>query len=171
MASATQAKVFRWALALSHYNLHIKHISGATNKVADLLSRLVAASPDEGEPEEYLVPPMPTLSDFQAGEAEIPAEEKKWLHAGRIREAVIFYHHSGRFGGHQGINRTAARLRASVWWLDHRRVLQTPVALVVLCDSRPLLPFPRHKSFRYEANTSTSFDHPTDALDPDLRSP
>eukprot|EP00922_Rhytidocystis_sp_ex-Travisia-forbesii_P001396 GHVS01001926.1.p1 GENE.GHVS01001926.1~~GHVS01001926.1.p1 ORF type:complete len:227 (-),score=19.06 GHVS01001926.1:927-1607(-) len=155
MASATQVKVFRWAMALSPYNLHIKHISGASNKVADLLSRLVTFPADEEEEENFLVPKrtqkndkivwlereeervflprMPTLEEFEAMEEEIQPEDIRWIYKGqgqlwyhtrthklyvppRIREALIFFHHSGKFGGHQGINRTAARLRNCVRW-------------------------------------------------------
>eukprot|EP00922_Rhytidocystis_sp_ex-Travisia-forbesii_P049838 GHVS01074154.1.p2 GENE.GHVS01074154.1~~GHVS01074154.1.p2 ORF type:complete len:118 (-),score=13.96 GHVS01074154.1:703-1056(-) len=56
----------------------IRHISGPTNKVADLLSRLIDTSHDDDEPEEFLLPPMPTLQEFEADGNDIPEAEKKW---------------------------------------------------------------------------------------------
>eukprot|EP00922_Rhytidocystis_sp_ex-Travisia-forbesii_P031505 GHVS01046625.1.p1 GENE.GHVS01046625.1~~GHVS01046625.1.p1 ORF type:complete len:127 (-),score=12.97 GHVS01046625.1:174-554(-) len=73
------------------------------------LSRLVATSSDEEEEEHFLTPSMRTLQDFEVREDDIPA---------RKREAPMFVHHTGRLGGHQGINRTVARLRTTVRWLD-----------------------------------------------------
>eukprot|EP00922_Rhytidocystis_sp_ex-Travisia-forbesii_P022833 GHVS01033456.1.p2 GENE.GHVS01033456.1~~GHVS01033456.1.p2 ORF type:complete len:152 (-),score=8.94 GHVS01033456.1:342-797(-) len=61
------------------------------------------------------IPTIPTPEDLQIPAGEIPS---------RCRESILFWYHSGKFGGHLGINRTLLKLKSSVcgelWRLRYR---------------------------------------------------
>eukprot|EP00922_Rhytidocystis_sp_ex-Travisia-forbesii_P059473 GHVS01088196.1.p1 GENE.GHVS01088196.1~~GHVS01088196.1.p1 ORF type:complete len:125 (-),score=10.15 GHVS01088196.1:26-400(-) len=120
MNASQDAKVFRWSLYLGQFDIDIEHIPGAQNKLADLLSRQPR---DPAEEIRIFIPSTPTMEDFQVEGDAIPT---------RVREALLFHFHSGKAGGHQGINRTvggcAACSRNSPPNLRYlRRALESPL--------------------------------------------
>lgn len=83
------------------------------------------------------VPKVPKVEDLLKALEEHPvaSEETKWLYKGNdglyyhvhthklyvpgcFRRSFIFWHHSGRYGGHSGMTRTLQRLKTKVWWLN-----------------------------------------------------
>eukprot|EP00922_Rhytidocystis_sp_ex-Travisia-forbesii_P048583 GHVS01072344.1.p1 GENE.GHVS01072344.1~~GHVS01072344.1.p1 ORF type:complete len:101 (-),score=10.87 GHVS01072344.1:48-350(-) len=97
MNASHDAKVFRWSLYLGQFDLHIEHIPGTSNKLADLLSRApthaeeveeallreeelvpgvypvrVTIPRDPREEIQVFIPAPPVLEDFIVEESTIP---------------------------------------------------------------------------------------------------
>eukprot|EP00922_Rhytidocystis_sp_ex-Travisia-forbesii_P039822 GHVS01059252.1.p1 GENE.GHVS01059252.1~~GHVS01059252.1.p1 ORF type:complete len:500 (+),score=43.61 GHVS01059252.1:463-1962(+) len=161
MKDATDAKVFRWSLYLQQFDL--SRAAEDPEASPETWGYLLPPDPRERKEEELalpaeprritrvMIPDPPRLQDLQAAEADVPAEEKKWLvkapegtwHHSQThrlwvppawREFVLHKYHAGRFGGHHGINRTRNKLKSSVWWLRLDKDVADYVGRCVACQ-------------------------------------
>ena len=85
-------------------------------------------------------------------EAEMPPGTLDWYDGiayGRIarriyipapyRERLLLWFHASRYGGHQGVTRTANRMRRFVWWPKLQASVQDFIASCPICNSlKPL---------------------------------
>ena len=76
---------------------------------------------------------VPRPEDFREAYKSVPETEKRDLYEGadgfyysvkssklfvpqELREAMLFWFHTSRYGGHSGVNRTLRRMKQFVWW-------------------------------------------------------
>ena len=161
LVETQQPKLRRWALRLLEFRPIIKHISGDTNAFADWLSRSLPYE-DDWIPGQVFVPDLfHTIHELEADfslpttqemyqeaikdQGELPvnslifkdetaygAKSKRIYIPRAFRHQVLLWFHASRFGGHQGVTRTANRLKRFVWWphqqLDvHDFILSCPI--------------------------------------------
>ncbi|MGH2624565.1 MAG: RNase H-like domain-containing protein, partial [Sphingobacterium sp.] len=157
-------KIFRWAVRLSEFSPWVKHIAGENNNVADWLSRSMPAMDSELEPDYAFVPfvqhlvheaadsftlptPQQMQADAKAEEVDLPPGTLDWYDGiaygrrtkklfipSKYRMQLVMWFHASRYGGHQGVTRTANRLRKLVFWPNLQRDVQQFVGSCPICN-------------------------------------
>ena len=148
MQNSTNAKVIRWAIALSTYRFEVEHIPGRTNLIADFLSRYWQAphiksteasevaiiqteSTDEGIPEEPELQPANALNHIDLELLDIKASNG--FTAARKIEIIQNVHNS--FSGHHGIGTTLKILKSNNYKWDHiRHDVQSYIRACGICQ-------------------------------------
>ena len=164
MWKSTTGKVQRWALHLQQFAFDTIHLSGKINYMADYLSRCIPDAADDELLDEIACPSYwAGLSQHRAltveeikeamkeenTEEEIlknitKGEDELYYHArsGKLYlpqalvHDVIHLFHTGPFGGHAGINRTARRINKFFWWPKLHRTVSEYVRSCLLCQRR-----------------------------------
>lgn len=118
---------------------------------------------DNSRPDHLICPRIPRPEDFKRAYQTLSEEEKRDLHEGQdgffysvkcgklyipqeLREEILFWFHTSRYGGHSGINRTLRRMRQFVWWRGMHQSVGDYVANCLPCKRhRPPV---QQKTFR-----------------------
>lgn len=168
LQACDKGKIQRWALRLQEYDLDIQHMSGEENFCADWLSRSAGEDPSPELPAETLTPlclavlaerpvlHLPTNEEFKRLAKEEPpamqalfewrnglpwsARYQKVFVPTPLRQQLIFWFHSSRYGGHQGVRRTCRRLQRQFWWPKMSNDVAAYVAACPLCHASKSFP-------------------------------
>jgi len=146
VADSGNPKLQRWRMLLMQYDITIKHIPGATNQVADALSRLGHEAVEhaevkaDAETEVYALDLDETfVSRLREAQRTLPVEDDTWLKkhvfdqvdklwytadgllivpsdADSLKKEVLSAVHGSPFSGHLGMNRTCNSVRASGYY-------------------------------------------------------
>ena len=139
-----------------------------TERIVEKMKCPYAAAADGSAPPapatmRYDVPSLPRAEHFQEAYKSIPDDEQRdivkgidkmyyHVHTRRLyippplRDAMIFWFHASRFGGHAGINRCLRRMKCAVWWPRMASDVRDFVNKCLLCAMNA--PLPRLPSFR-----------------------
>jgi hypothetical protein len=162
-------KLCRWALCLMPFSPRIFHVSGASNALADWMSRSIEEEPAV-LPDYAFVPEVyhlvhSAMDDYRLPTADEMAaaakEEERALQPGTLdwyeghaysriarrlfvpspfRRTFLLWFHASRFGGHQGVRRTVLRLRRFVWWPGIQRDVEDFIRSCPICNALKPVP-------------------------------
>ncbi|EZG42820.1 putative retransposons RT-DIRS1: reverse transcriptase family protein, partial [Gregarina niphandrodes] len=158
-------KLYRWRLRLSEYDLTFNHIAGASNMMADWLSRLPADHDTTLDrisvPVLYNQLPIPigplSLRNAKPSAAELAHLEKSdqgWFHRAtgavfvppECRPAALNLLHGAPHTGHAGFNRCVRRCRRLLWWPSLYEDLRKHIRACVPCALHRTISTDRHPS-------------------------
>lgn len=131
------------------------------DEVIDRISTPVLAVEDElhseksREVQSVVSPPLwtvyvPTIDDFKKCYDTVTAEDKRQIYTAPdgmfynvrthklfvpvpLREAIMYWFHMGKYGGHVGVNKTVRRMQRWVWWNRMSQCVQEYVRNCLIC--------------------------------------
>lgn len=132
------SRLIRWRLKLEEYDYEIEYKAGKTNTNVDALSRIHVATRNQTksftEPEKTVtaktVRNNDLLDEQDNCESRFYTEEEK--------RQILHEYHDAPIGGHQGVNRTTARIKLKHHWPNMRRDIESYISKCDKCQRNKL---------------------------------
>jgi hypothetical protein len=126
------------------------------NAEVDNIAVPVFSAADVSVCKQTLIPQIPNVQQFVEGYKTMSTEEERELYKSndglyyhvrtnllavpsKLREAIMYWFHVGKYGGHGGLNKTLRRMRKWVWWPRMAQDVQEYIkgCLVCVCHTKP----------------------------------